>query len=94
MGSEIASNDEVAAQKKAEMLSNLDEYVSFKTQSAASSSEGVPPADHDTRARSYEAALSKYAESLSRDANALEQIGLTFQEADESIARSLLGIGG
>ena len=74
MGSEIASNVEVAAQKKAEMLSN--------------------PADHDTRARSYEAALSKYAESLSRDANALEQIGLTFQEADESIARSLLGIGG
>lgn len=39
MGSEIASNVEVAAQKKAEMLSNLDEYVSFKTQSAASSSE-------------------------------------------------------
>ena len=31
MGSEIASNVEMAAQKKAEMLSNLDEYVSYKT---------------------------------------------------------------
>ena len=91
MGNEIASSAEAASQKKAEILSSLDEYVSFEAQSAAGSSDGVPPAD---RASRYQGALSQYASSLSRDADALEQIGLTFQEGDESVARSLLGIGG
>ena len=85
MGNKIASSAEAASQKKAEILSSLDEYVSF---------DGVSPADHDDRASRYQGALSQYASSLSRDADALEQIGLTFQEGDESVARSLLGIGG
>ena len=93
MGNKIASSAEAASQKKAEILSSLDEYVSFEAQSAAGS-DGVPPADHDDRASRYQGALSQYASSLSRDADALEQIGLTFQEGDESVARSLLGIGG
>lgn len=94
MGNKIASSAEAASQKKAEILSSLDEYVSFEAQSAAGSSDGVSPADHDDRASRYQGALSQYASSLSRDADALEQIGLTFQEGDESVARSLLGIGG
>lgn len=94
MSGTIASNTGAASQKKAEILSALNEYVSFKTQSASGASDGVPPADHDDRAQRYEEALSTYASSLSRDADALERIGLTFQEGDEGIAQSLLGIGG
>ncbi|ERL06968.1 hypothetical protein [Olsenella profusa] len=94
MSGSIASNMGVASQKKAEMLSALDEYVSFTTQSASGTSDGVPPADHDERAQRYEETLSKYASSLTRDADALERIGVTFQEGDELIAQSLMGIGG
>lgn len=54
MGNKIASSAEAASQKKAEILSSLDEYVSFEAQSAAGSSDGVPPADHDDRASRYQ----------------------------------------
>ena len=94
MSGVIASNLGAASQKKAEMLSSLDEYTSFKMQSASDASEGVPPADHDNRAQHYRDVLSKYASSLTRDADALARIGVTFQEGDELIAQSLMGIGG
>ena len=93
MAGDVQSSSAAAQGKRDQILSALGSYTSFQAESAAALSDGAPPAHHDERSASYASALSGYADAVSRDADALVQVGMAFDDQDASLAARLLGVG-
>ena len=74
---------------------SVGSYGDAKFSSCAEDSDGTPPAQCDSAWQGYALSAASYAAAVKADAQAISQMGLSFQEADADIARRLeSGISG
>jgi type VII secretion effector (TIGR04197 family) len=70
---------------------HLDTFSQLPTSKLTSINQTTPAQNHDTCAESLKSSLQRYRESLLRDANTIEKIAASFDEADRRITNELLG---
>lgn len=70
---------------------SVGSYGDAAFSSCAEDSEGTPPAHCDGAWRGYASAATAYVAAVTADAQAIAQMGISFQDADEDIAAKLEG---
>lgn len=90
MAEEISSSPSVSETAQGALSQGESEYASMSLQSIAEDAPGSGAA-HDGVADSITSALGDWGDVISRDAQALLQIGNTLSDADNALADSILG---
>jgi type VII secretion effector (TIGR04197 family) len=89
MSQSIASSVQAAAVKANSLRERLDAFSHMPTLKLTAINQTTPARDHDACAELVKSSLQSYCESLLRDANDLEKIAASFDEADRRIASEL-----
>jgi DNA-binding ferritin-like protein len=69
----------------------LDTFSELPISSLVTINQTTPAQNYDACTESLKFSLQSYCESLLRDANTIEKIAASFDEADKRIAHELLG---